>query len=86
MSCGRRWWSPRTGCPRRLRKAAGIEIDRQEYPHRLLAFDVEGADVAAEVTAYRTARGLCLVYPLPGGRCRLYVQSTPDEFRANGTA
>ena len=69
-----------------LRKAAGIEIDRKEYPHRLLAFDVEGAEVAAEVTAYRTARGLCLVYPLPDGRCRLYVQATPDEFRANGTA
>ncbi|HET6210072.1 MAG TPA: NAD(P)/FAD-dependent oxidoreductase, partial [Jatrophihabitans sp.] len=69
-----------------LRKAAGIEVERREYPHRLLAFDVEGADVAAEVTAYRTVRGLCLVYPLPGGRCRLYVQATPDEFRAGGTA
>jgi 2-polyprenyl-6-methoxyphenol hydroxylase-like FAD-dependent oxidoreductase len=69
-----------------LRKAVGIEVDRQEYPHRLLAFDVAGAEVAAEVSAYRTARGLCLVYPLPGGRCRLYVQVKPDEFRAGGTA
>ncbi|MFL6162127.1 MAG: FAD-dependent oxidoreductase [Jatrophihabitantaceae bacterium] len=68
-----------------LRKAVGIEVDRQEYPHRLLAFDVADAEVAAEVTAYRTARGLCLVYPLPGGRCRLYVQVRPDEFRG-GTA
>jgi 2-polyprenyl-6-methoxyphenol hydroxylase-like FAD-dependent oxidoreductase len=69
-----------------LRRAVGIEVDRQEYPHRLLAFDVADVEVAAEVSAYRTARGLCLVYPLPGGRCRLYVQVRPDEFRNGGTA
>lgn len=69
-----------------LRKAAGIEAQRDEYPHRLIAFDVADADVTPEVSAYRTARGLCLVYPLPGGRCRLYVQTRPDEFRTAGTA
>jgi len=72
------------GMSSRLRKAAGVEVDRKEYPHRLLAFDVAGADVADEVSAYRTGRGLCLVYPLPGGRCRLYVQVRPDEFRDKG--
>ncbi len=72
------------GMSSRLRKAAGIEVARREYPHRLLAFDVAGAEVADEVSAYRTVRGLCLVYPLPGGRCRLYVQVKPDEFRAAG--
>ncbi|WP_051766194.1 FAD-dependent oxidoreductase [Saccharothrix syringae] len=69
-----------------LRKDAGIAVDRDEYPHRLLAFDVAEADVDAELSAYRTGRGLCLVYPLPGRRCRLYVQVRPDEFRASGTA
>ncbi|MBC9001340.1 FAD-dependent oxidoreductase [Micromonospora aurantiaca (nom. illeg.)] len=64
-----------------LRRAAGIGVERREYPHGLVAFDMDGAEVADEVSAYRTARGLCLVYPLPGGRCRLYVQVTPDEFR-----
>ncbi|NED55912.1 FAD-dependent monooxygenase, partial [Micromonospora aurantiaca] len=64
-----------------LRRAAGIGVERREYPHGLVAFDVGGAAVADEVSAYRTGRGLCLVYPLPGGRCRLYVQVTPDEFR-----
>ncbi|MCZ7436841.1 NAD(P)/FAD-dependent oxidoreductase [Micromonospora sp. WMMC241] len=64
-----------------LRRAAGVAVERGEYPHGLVAFDVAGAEVADEVTAYRTGRGLCLVYPLPGGRCRLYVQVTPDEFR-----
>ncbi|KOX21741.1 monooxygenase [Saccharothrix sp. NRRL B-16348] len=69
-----------------LRKDAGITVDRDEYPHRLLAFDVADVDVPGEVTAYRTARGLRLVYPLPGRRCRLYVQVAPDEFRATGLA
>lgn len=69
-----------------LRKAAGIEAARDEYPHRLIAFDVADADVAPEVSAYRTVRGLCLVYPLPGGRCRLYVQTRPNEFRGEGTS
>jgi 2-polyprenyl-6-methoxyphenol hydroxylase-like FAD-dependent oxidoreductase len=69
-----------------LRKAVGIEVEREEYPHRLIAFDVVGADAAPEVCAYRTVRGLCLLYPLPGGRARLYVQLRPGEFRAGGTA
>lgn len=73
-----------------LRRAAGIGVDRREYPHRLLAFDigedVGGVEVAAELSAYRTTRGLCLVYPLPRQRCRLYVQVTQHEFRAHGTA
>jgi 2-polyprenyl-6-methoxyphenol hydroxylase-like FAD-dependent oxidoreductase len=72
------------GMSSRLRKAAGVAVARREYPHRLLAFDVAGAEVADEVSAFRTARGLCLVYPLPGGRCRLYVQVKPDEFREEG--
>ncbi|GAB3059439.1 FAD-dependent oxidoreductase [Micromonospora schwarzwaldensis] len=64
-----------------LRRAAGVAVERREYPHGLVAFDVADAEVADEVTAYRTGRGLCLVYPLPGRRCRLYVQVTGDEFR-----
>jgi 2-polyprenyl-6-methoxyphenol hydroxylase-like FAD-dependent oxidoreductase len=72
------------GMSSRLRNAVGVEVARREYPHRLLAFDVAGAEVADEVCAYRTSRGLCLVYPLPGGRCRLYVQVKPDEFRSEG--
>ncbi|MEE3921431.1 hypothetical protein V2I01_33840 [Micromonospora sp. BRA006-A] len=63
-----------------LRRAAGIGVERREYPPAW-SLDVNGAEVADEVSAYRTARGLCLVYPLPGGRCRLYAQVTPGEFR-----
>ncbi|SCF00768.1 FAD-dependent oxidoreductase [Micromonospora mirobrigensis] len=67
-----------------LRRAVGVAVDRREYPHGLVAFDVAGVEVADEVSAYRTGRGLCLVYPLPGERCRLYVQVTPGEFRGRG--
>jgi len=73
------------GMSSQLRKAAGITAQRTDYPHRLLAFDVAGGEVANEVTAYRTGRGLCLSYPMPTGRCRLYAQVAPDEFRG-GTA
>jgi 2-polyprenyl-6-methoxyphenol hydroxylase-like FAD-dependent oxidoreductase len=69
------------GCSSRLRRAAGLTASRSTYPHRLLAVELPGADVAPEVCAYLTDRGLRLVYPLPGGRCRLYVQVHPDEWR-----
>lgn len=73
------------GTSSQLRKAAGITARRSDYPHRLLAFDVAGGKVASEVTAYRTGRGLCLSYPMPTGRCRLYAQVAPDEFRGRTT-
>lgn len=69
------------GASSRLRRAAGLTASRSTYPHRLLAVELSGADVTPEVCAYLTDRGLRLVYPLPGGRCRLYVQVHPDEWR-----
>jgi 2-polyprenyl-6-methoxyphenol hydroxylase-like FAD-dependent oxidoreductase len=68
----------------RLREAAGLPVRRRAYPHRLLALEVRGVEVGPEVSAYRADRGLRLVYPLPGGRCRLYVQVRPDELRGTG--
>ncbi|MCP3805522.1 FAD-dependent monooxygenase [Allokutzneria sp. A3M-2-11 16] len=63
-----------------LRSAAGIAGKRGDYPHRLLTLDI--ADTRSdELSAFVTARGLRLVYPLPGGRTRLYVQVEPDELR-----
>jgi 2-polyprenyl-6-methoxyphenol hydroxylase-like FAD-dependent oxidoreductase len=70
------------GLSSRLRRAAGIEIRRQEYPHRLVAFDIHDAPpTEADFSAYVSDRGLRLRYPLPGGRVRLYVQTAPDELR-----
>ncbi|MDI2030378.1 NAD(P)/FAD-dependent oxidoreductase [Saccharopolyspora sp. TS4A08] len=70
------------GISSRLRKAAGIEARRRDYPHRLVALDLADVpDAAPEVVAHTTARGLRMRYPLPGSRIRLYVQIQPDEFR-----
>ncbi|MFC4494292.1 FAD-dependent oxidoreductase [Streptomyces ovatisporus] len=70
------------GIGSRLRRAAGVGGRRSEYPHRLVSFELNG--VAArpdDFSAYLTARGLRLVYPLPDGRVRLYVQARPEELR-----
>ncbi|MFR9731545.1 FAD-dependent oxidoreductase [Saccharopolyspora sp. MS10] len=73
------------GLSSRLRKVAGIEVRREEYPHRLAAFDIADApEVEQDFSAYVSERGLRLRYPLPGGRVRLYVQVEPDELRGLG--
>ncbi|MFK3984770.1 FAD-dependent oxidoreductase [Micromonospora sp. NPDC050397] len=72
------------GLSSRLRRSAGLPGVRRDYDHRLLAFDLPGVRVADEVSAYRAEHGLRLVYPLPGDRCRLYVQIRPEELRGLG--
>ncbi|GAA3354928.1 NAD(P)/FAD-dependent oxidoreductase [Saccharopolyspora gregorii] len=70
------------GISSRLRKSAGIPAHRDEYPHRLAAFDIADAPrVEQDFSAYVSERGLRLRYPLPGGRVRLYVQVGADELR-----
>ncbi|MEQ0565414.1 NAD(P)/FAD-dependent oxidoreductase [Amycolatopsis sp. NEAU-NG30] len=65
-----------------LRKHARITGYRRAYRHRLATFEADGA-AAEAFTAYRSPRGLRLVYPLPGGRVRVYVQTGPDELRGD---
>ncbi|WHT16168.1 NAD(P)/FAD-dependent oxidoreductase [Crossiella sp. CA-258035] len=72
------------GVSSRLREAAGLSAPRQDYPHRLAAFELAGADVPPDFSAYVTDGGLRLHYPLPGRRVRLYVQVGPDELRGLG--
>ncbi|WP_327391617.1 FAD-dependent monooxygenase [Streptomyces sp. NBC_01186] len=73
------------GISSRLRRAAGIEGRRTDYPHRLVSVELTAAGPApADFSAYLTGRGLRLVYPLPGGRIRLYLQTGPDELRGLG--
>lgn len=70
------------GIGSRLRRDAGIGGSRSEYPHRLVSFELEGTSrQPGDFSAYLTDRGLRLVYPLPGGRVRLYVQARSDELR-----
>lgn len=75
------------GISSRLRKEAGIPVERAEYPHRLVALELLDAPaVEADFSAYVTERGLRLRYPLPGGRVRLYAQIRPDELRGGATS
>ncbi|MFF7649083.1 FAD-dependent oxidoreductase [Streptomyces sp. NPDC007983] len=69
------------GISSRLRRAAGIDARRVDYPHRLVSFDLAGAPRPDDFSAYLSPRGLRLVYALPGDRVRLYVQTAPDELR-----
>jgi 2-polyprenyl-6-methoxyphenol hydroxylase-like FAD-dependent oxidoreductase len=73
------------GISSRLRRAVGIDGRRNDYPHRLVSLELTGTGRAPEdFSAYLTERGLRLVYPLPGGRVRLYLQTEPDELRGLG--
>ncbi|MEU0536178.1 FAD-dependent oxidoreductase [Amycolatopsis tolypomycina] len=65
-----------------LRKQVRIAGYRRAYPHRLATFEVAGT-AADAFTAYRSPRGLRLVYPLPGHRVRVYAQVEPDELRGD---
>ncbi|WP_314174671.1 FAD-dependent oxidoreductase [Streptomyces winkii] len=70
------------GIGSRLRRAADIGGSRGDYPHRLVALELHDAPwLPEDFSAYLTGRGLRLVYPLPGGRVRLYVQAEPGELR-----
>lgn len=73
------------GVSSRLRREMGVRVDRREYPHRLVAFDIHDApEVESDFSAYIGERGLWLRYPLPGGRVRLYAQTGADELRGLG--
>ncbi|MFD0489482.1 FAD-dependent oxidoreductase [Saccharopolyspora spinosporotrichia] len=70
------------GMSSRLRREAGIEVRRDEYPHRLVALELHDApEVEPDFSAYVTPRGLRLRYPLPDGRIRLYAQAGAHELR-----
>ncbi|WP_199808931.1 FAD-dependent monooxygenase, partial [Streptomyces sp. NRRL F-6676] len=74
------------GVSSRLRRAAGIPGRRTEYPHRLVSVELAdaGHQGPGDFSAYLSARGLRLLYPLPGDRVRLYLQCAPDELRGLG--
>lgn len=64
-----------------IRKLLGIEVAMFQYPHQLLGFDL--ADVSAlqpRMCAFLTGEGVRVLYPMPHGRARLYVQIKRGEF------
>ena len=64
-----------------VRKEAGISAEATKYEHGLLAFDIRDApQLPARITALLTRDGLRLLYPMPHGRARLYVQLPPGGY------
>jgi len=79
-------WAPLVvaadGIASRLRRTAGIRARHTTYPHRLLALEFNApSSLPTDFSAYRTSRGLRLTYPLPRGRGRVYLQTSPHELR-----
>lgn len=66
----------------RLRTAAGIETPTVRYGHQLVAFDlVDVPELGEDMTMYLTAEGLRVLFQMPAGRARLYVQIPAGLFR-----
>lgn len=71
-----------------LARVHGLTPPVGRYEHRLVALDLQlpSPDAAPEVCAYLTPRGLRLLYPMPGGRARLYVQVSREEYGSEARA
>lgn len=70
-----------------VRKQAGIRVESRGYRHELLALDLrEVSGVDQDIGAYLTPEGLRLLYAMPGGRARLYIQLELSELRRLGRA
>lgn len=75
------------GYASRLRSAVGIDVELERYPHQLVAFDLAGAvGAGSDINAYLTRLGLRILFPMPDGRARLYVQVPVGDFRLRGRA
>lgn len=63
-----------------VRRQLGIQLRPREYDHEMMSLDLVSAELRPRVVAYLTAGGLRALYPMPGGRGRLYVQIRTGEF------
>ncbi|GLZ29257.1 monooxygenase [Lentzea sp. NBRC 105346] len=71
----------------RSRLRAGIPSSQRRYGHQLAAFELTGVpELGTDMTMYLTSAGLRLLFGMPGGRARLYVQLPVNRFRDIGRA
>jgi 2-polyprenyl-6-methoxyphenol hydroxylase-like FAD-dependent oxidoreductase len=64
-----------------IRQLAGIPVDMFEYRHQLMGFDLaEMPRLRPRMCAFLSREGVRVLYPMPGGHARLYVQIKPGEF------
>jgi 2-polyprenyl-6-methoxyphenol hydroxylase-like FAD-dependent oxidoreductase len=74
------------GLGSRLRTQAGIEVRREPYPHQLVGYDLADPGLGPDIAAHLTRDGLRLLFPMPGGRARLYAQAPVGSVRRGGLA
>jgi hypothetical protein len=59
----------------------GITVNMYDYGHQLLGFDLEGVpNLPPRMCAFLSKKGVRVLYPMPGGHARLYIQIKPGEF------
>jgi 2-polyprenyl-6-methoxyphenol hydroxylase-like FAD-dependent oxidoreductase len=65
----------------RIRQLMGIEVKMHDYQHQLMGLDLEKAPpLPPRMCAYLSKQGVRVLYPMPHGHARLYVQIKPGEF------
>jgi 2-polyprenyl-6-methoxyphenol hydroxylase-like FAD-dependent oxidoreductase len=57
-----------------VRRSVGLDYQRYRYPHGFLGFDLAARGLPPRIVNFLTPQGARILYPLPGGRARLYVQ------------
>ncbi len=66
-----------------IRRMMGIEVKMHEYQHQLMGLDLEKAPpLPSRMCAYLSSQGVRVLYPMPHGHARLYVQIKPGELAA----
>jgi 2-polyprenyl-6-methoxyphenol hydroxylase-like FAD-dependent oxidoreductase len=65
-----------------LRRRLGVPCRRTVYRHQFAAFDLAAPGLQARVVCFVTRHGARIVYPMPGGRARLYVQVCAGRRRS----
>jgi 2-polyprenyl-6-methoxyphenol hydroxylase-like FAD-dependent oxidoreductase len=70
------------GATSTVRQRLGLAARRRPYGHQFVAFDVPGPRLPSRIVNFLTRHGARIVYPMPGGRARLYVQVPGGESAA----
>jgi 2-polyprenyl-6-methoxyphenol hydroxylase-like FAD-dependent oxidoreductase len=73
------------GSGSRLRRLAGIDSTLRRYDHQLVALELhDPGGLGSDIVTYLTVNGVRVLYRLPHGRARLYVQIPTGAFQTVG--
>jgi 2-polyprenyl-6-methoxyphenol hydroxylase-like FAD-dependent oxidoreductase len=66
-----------------VRQQVGIKPEMRQYSHQLVSFDFpESPELGPRISAYLSPNGMRLLYSMPHGRARLYLQIPTGGVRA----